>query len=213
MAEGLRAEPLREKVKDALLERILSGELRPGADINENRLADELGVSRTPLREALHSLRGERLIANRPGRGFLVAPLDLEEAENLYEATGMLESCILEEWGAPDADALEEMRALTDRRERESDDPRRNVEFDWRWHDLALSACRNQVLLDLVDRVKTRVLRYELLYQLDLDRVESALESHREIERLLADGEIAAAAAELRRQWMTGVRIAEALVD
>lgn len=213
MAEGLRAEPLREKVKDALLERILSGELRPGADINENRLADELGVSRTPLREALHSLRGERLIANRPGRGFLVAPLDLEEAENLYEATGMLESCILEEWGAPDADALGEMRALTDRRKRESDDPRRNVEFDWRWHDLALSACRNQVLLDLVDRVKTRVLRYELLYQLDLDRVESALESHREIERLLADGEIAAAAAELRRQWMTGVRIAEALVD
>lgn len=213
MIEDLRPEPLREKVKSVLLDRILSGELRAGADINETGLAEELGVSRTPLREALHALNGERLITTRPGRGFLVAPLDAEEARNLYEAIGLLESSILRSAGPPEPEVLEEMRSLTDRRTEEHDEPRRNVEQDWAWHDRVLSACRNEVLLDGVHRVKTRILRYELRYMHDRKRIDVSIDSHRTIEDALDEGRLDDAADRLRDHWEEGIAVLDGLEE
>jgi DNA-binding GntR family transcriptional regulator len=67
---------------DAIREMVLSGELRPGARLVEERLTDELGISRPPLREALRLLEQEGLVVSLPRRGVIVTPLS---AQDLYE--------------------------------------------------------------------------------------------------------------------------------
>ena len=75
---------------------ILEGRLEPDSCLNEVHLADELGVSRTPLREALSRLRQTGLVLSKPNRGFFVAPLSGAEARDLYELLAVLKANALE---------------------------------------------------------------------------------------------------------------------
>ncbi|MCZ7528349.1 MAG: GntR family transcriptional regulator [Acidimicrobiia bacterium] len=84
--------PLRDKVREEVLERLLRGVLPVGTNINEPELARELGVSRTPLREALLSLEREGLLDTHPGRGWWVAPLTPETVLDVYPIVGTLEA-------------------------------------------------------------------------------------------------------------------------
>ena len=92
---------------------ILEGNLAPGGPIVESGLAADLGVSRTPLREALHSLEREGLVTSEPGRGFLVAQLVAREAQELYPLRALLEPLALRLSGLPDRKALVELTTLT----------------------------------------------------------------------------------------------------
>jgi len=80
-----------ETAYDALRGMLLLFVLRPGERLNEMHLADRLGLSRTPLREALNRLAAERLVLQRNGHGFYVRDLDLKEAMDLYELRTALE--------------------------------------------------------------------------------------------------------------------------
>jgi len=88
-----------EVAYEALRGMLLLFELRPGERLNEVHLAERLGLSRTPLREALNRLAAERLLLARGGHGFYVRDLDLKEAMDLYElraaleATGFRQAC------------------------------------------------------------------------------------------------------------------------
>ena len=73
-----------EQVCDALRASILDGRLTPGATMSQVALADELGVSRTPLREAIRTLQAEGLVLSEPNRRVRVAPLSLADVEELY---------------------------------------------------------------------------------------------------------------------------------
>src|SRR5213076_1816258 len=88
--------------------RVLDGRLGSGSRINEVRLAAELGVSRTPLREALVALADRALLISAPGRGFLVPELDRAEAHRLYQLIAELEALAVR-WTTPP-----ELAALTD---------------------------------------------------------------------------------------------------
>ncbi len=79
-------------VLDRVREQILDGTLRPGTPISQVRLAAELGVSRTPLREALRHLESEGLVQSEHNRRVRVAPVDPDEVESVYAARIMLES-------------------------------------------------------------------------------------------------------------------------
>ena len=94
---------LREQVYDYLREALRRGELKPGDAINLDALCSELGVSRTPLREALLRLDWEGFVSVLPRRGVVVRPLTLSIVRHLYEIIGGLESAIVVAVG----DALE----------------------------------------------------------------------------------------------------------
>src|SRR5262249_61557595 len=83
--------PLREDVHAALRARIVEGQFPPGSRLQDVQLAGELGVSRTPIREALLRLAGEGLVESDPNRGFLVAPLRREEILETYPVVWALE--------------------------------------------------------------------------------------------------------------------------
>lgn len=87
--------PVRERVYEHIKASILSGHLNPGEKLTEEHLAKSLGVSRTPVREALHKLDSEGLIKVRKKRGFVVSRDSKEEVEEIFELRSILEGYAL----------------------------------------------------------------------------------------------------------------------
>lgn len=85
------APSLVEQVHKAILAEIAGGRLRPGARIIQEQLAQELGVSRQPVQQALTLLRKEGVLSDAPGRGLQVAPLNLEHVRHMYEVRAVIE--------------------------------------------------------------------------------------------------------------------------
>lgn len=92
MSVGAEHRTLRELVSDAILAKILSGELGPGERLYEDRLADELGVSRNPVRESIRALEATGLVEVVPRRGAHVASVDRADLAQLLEVRAVLES-------------------------------------------------------------------------------------------------------------------------
>jgi DNA-binding GntR family transcriptional regulator len=82
---------LTEQVYDAIVADIVDGKLRPGERIIQEQIADVLGVSRQPVQQALLLLRNERLLDDGPGRGLIVAPIDLARVRHMYDVRAVLE--------------------------------------------------------------------------------------------------------------------------
>jgi DNA-binding GntR family transcriptional regulator len=89
---GAEHAPLRDQVADSLRAAILDGRFKPGDRLIEDRLAEEFGVSRNPIREAMRTLASEGLIEVNARRGAVVTSLSAEEAEELLEVRATLEA-------------------------------------------------------------------------------------------------------------------------
>lgn len=90
--KALHAAPsLVEQVHQAVLADIAAGHLRPGARIIQEQLAQQLGISRQPVQQALTLLRKEGVLSDAPGRGLQVAPLDLEHVQQMYDVRAVIE--------------------------------------------------------------------------------------------------------------------------
>ena len=86
---------LREQVYDYLRLQMNDGKIRPGSFLNLNEISMELGMSRTPLRDALFQLETEGFVTIYPRRGVIVNTLTLEKIRNIYEIIGGLESSVM----------------------------------------------------------------------------------------------------------------------
>lgn len=80
-----------EQVVGAILEEISNGKLKPGTRIIQEQIARELGVSRQPIQQALLLLKNQGILQDAPGRGLLVAPLDLNYVRNMYDMRAVIE--------------------------------------------------------------------------------------------------------------------------
>ena len=80
-----------EQVHGAILNEITEGKLAPGERIIQEQIAQELGVSRQPVQQALLLLRNEGVLRDAPGRGLIVAPLDLDYVQSMYEVRAVME--------------------------------------------------------------------------------------------------------------------------
>ena len=86
-----------QQVQDAILAEIASGKLPPGSRIIQEQLAQELGVSRQPVQQALAVLRKLHVLHDAPGRGLQVAPLDLDHVRNMYDMRAVIEGLAFRE--------------------------------------------------------------------------------------------------------------------
>src|ERR1700722_19853967 len=134
---SLRAN-LRIETRDVLRRRLIEGRLVPGANVVERELSKELGVSRTPLREALLGLEVEGLLRSEPQRGFFVQELSIEDARELYQLIGLLEAFSVEN-GKPPANAR-----LVRLNEKFGDacTPAEAIQCDRDWHEELIHQCR-----------------------------------------------------------------------
>lgn len=88
----LAAQPkLVEQVHEAIVSEISSGKLKPGERIIQEQIAQELGVSRQPVQQALLLLRNQGVLRDAPGRGLIVASLDLDQVSNMYDVRAVME--------------------------------------------------------------------------------------------------------------------------
>lgn len=138
----------REEVHTRLREWILTGPLQPEELIRDTEIAARLGVSRTPVREAIVKLEREGLVEVLPGRWTRVAPLRIDQAENLYNLGAVLDALAAEQ-ATPllTEKELEELQRVNDRM-LESGSPAQLQKADEEFHGIYLKAARNPVLQD-----------------------------------------------------------------
>src|SRR6478672_7878725 len=138
----------RDNIGDAvalvLRNRIVDGRLPAGERINEVHLSRQLGVSRTPLREALARLAQEGALRHVARIGYFVRPLTLEEFEQIYAIRPLLDPEALRLAGLPSPDRLQRLRVINDqiRSERDAD---RVIDLDDEWHLELIADCPNKV--------------------------------------------------------------------
>jgi len=205
MSEALRLarETLSDGAADAIRNMIVDGGLAAGARINEVHLARRLGISRTPLREALSGLEREGALSNVPRIGWFVRPLTLDEFSQIYPIRPLLDPEALRLAGLPSPVRLERLRALNARigRARGADSA---IALDDAWHRLLIADCPNQVLLGLIDQFIARTRRYELALMREGRNVAAAAVTHETIMAALAAGDLEATCAALRANLESG---------
>jgi DNA-binding GntR family transcriptional regulator len=198
---------LRSQVREELIARMRAGDVRPGESINEVQLAAELGVSRTPLREALIALESEGQIESENGKGFRFVPLSAREFEELCPIIVTLEGLAL------DLSPIDELAVLGARlgglAADFSDDVAQHAVVnrkDDEWHNLMLSACTNHKLLEQIAQVRSAIHRYESLLVGGEVLVERSAAEHAIIAQHLVERDVPAAKAALAENWTNGMR-------
>jgi DNA-binding GntR family transcriptional regulator len=190
-------------VADRVRLMIADGTLPAGARINEVHLARDLGVSRTPLREALARLVPEGTIGHAPHTGYFVKPLTIEEFEPLYAMRAILDPAALRAAGVPSSERIRQLWTLNSKLEA-STDVTETLNLDDAWHRELIAECPNFILLELIEQFMLRTRRYEVALMRERPQVAAAVEEHRRILRALEQGELAGACAALRDNMTRG---------
>lgn len=196
---------LADEVATTLRRRILDGELEEGSRLNEVHLAEQVGVSRTPLREALGRLASEQMVEQIPHRGFFVRRLCASEARDIYPMRALLDPEALALAGPPGADRLAELRRLNREIASNRGQPHRILELDEDWHRLLLRGCPNRELLALIEHYIVRTRRYEVAYFRATRHVDIATDEHDRILDHLERDDLEGACLALRRNMQSAV--------
>jgi DNA-binding GntR family transcriptional regulator len=193
-----------EAVAGALRAMIVDGRLAAGERINEVHLAATMGVSRTPLREALSHLAAEGALRSTPRIGYFVAPLTLEEFEQIYPIRAILDPAALELAGIPNAARLDRLCALNDRL-RKTRGIEKMIGLDDEWHLELVAGCGNPVLIGLINQFMWRTRRYEMALWREKRQVAISSDEHEKIMAALRAGNLERACQALRRNMQSGI--------
>ena len=188
---------LNDAVEGAVREMIVDGVLEAGARLNEVHLAERLGVSRTPLREALNRLAAEGAVEARPRFGYFVAPLTLEDFEHSYDIRPVLDPEALRMAGLPPPTRIEALEHLNAELWRTKSAVAR-IALDDAWHLALIDHCPNRVLLGLIRTMMVRTRRYELVWARAHDASAVVEDGHARILNELRSDNLAGACAALR---------------
>jgi DNA-binding GntR family transcriptional regulator len=156
----LQTRSLREQVYEFLRDEMNRGHLQPGGFLDLNAMAGRLGISRTPLREALLQLETEGFVTVMPRRGFRLNPLTLEDIRHFYEIIGALEAATVKDHGARLGPAdLQRMRQLNEDMGKAlaADDFDHYYELNLTFHETYMCLSDNKGLLSLVRSLKQRL--------------------------------------------------------
>ncbi|MGI8496741.1 MAG: GntR family transcriptional regulator [Gemmatimonadaceae bacterium] len=197
---ALSRRPLRDDVRREILDRILSAELAPGARLRDTSLARDLGVSRTPVREALLRLERDGHLVADMGRGFTVRALDASEVEESYPIIAALE-CEAMRLAPISSRTLGALESLNSEMAQADNEPEHRLSLDLRWHCLLTEGCRNVRLLSLLESLRDVVRRYELAHVRELGVGTTSTRDHRRIAQAIAGEDPQAAATILLSHW------------
>ncbi|MFP3390733.1 GntR family transcriptional regulator [Brevibacillus sp. SIMBA_040] len=196
-------QPLREQLRKIVLERVMKGVFPAGSRIVESALSAELGVSRTPLREALLDLTKEGLLRSDLARGFTVRPLTAREVQEMYPILWTLECLALRM--AQDTPDFSELDDLNDQLLQAKGEPVSALEIDFHWHDLLIAGCLNQRLHEMIADLKKTIRRYEYSFMWDAELIHRSHVQHQEIIAALKQKDIELASQLLETHWRTGM--------
>ena len=189
-------QPLREVVCETLRDAVRRGVLQPGERLVEIQLAEDLGVSRTPVREAIRKLEMEGYVIMMPRRGTYVADLSIRDINEVFEIRTSLESL---------ASGLAAERITEDELEKlqrllveigthiKNGDMESIVRTDTEFHDLLYQASRNARLVGIISNLREQLTRFRTTSMSYPGRLKATLEEHRNIVEAIAQGDEKAA--------------------
>lgn len=202
----LTRRPLRNDARQIILDRILNGEIPAGSRIIESVLAAELGISRTPMREALLELKHYGFLRSDLARGFMVLPLTVREVEELYPIIWHLEKLAMQITGLEKLQQqISTLRALNLMLQEVKDDPNRALELDSKWHQHLTAACTNKKLLKMIREMNHLIRRYEYAYMWNKDLVLRSFHEHANIIDTIARGDLDKALELIEQHWSVGM--------
>ncbi|MGH7515343.1 MAG: GntR family transcriptional regulator [Gemmatimonadales bacterium] len=197
--------PLRDAVYQRVLAQIQQGDLPAGSRVRDIALAGELGVSRTPVREALLRLVREGVLDTTLGRGFRVRPLEPGELRDVGEILGALEALALRLSPPPRESRRVRLLELDRRLEGTRGDISRCLDLEDDWHRALLEECPNRRLLELVSSLRQIPRRYLAAYMREAGRLSLSTLPHTKILAALQDGGPDSGASVFEQQWKKGV--------
>ena len=184
--------PLREIVYEELKREILVGEIAPGTRMMEIELADEMGVSRTPVREAIRKLEKEGLVTIEPRKGAYASDVSIKDMVDVLEVREDLEAMAAamaaQKVNKDEKQAL--IEATMEYKEAvESERTEDIIRCDEKFHQLIVNYSGNKTLVQLFSQVQELALRFRYLYYDDFSRYERMPMEHREIEEAFLSGD------------------------
>ena len=179
--------PLREIVYEELKRQILKGEIAPGHRMMEVELADDMGVSRTPVREAIRKLEKEGLVTIEPRKGAYASDISIKEMIDVLEVRQYLESL-----AAGMAAARIKLQEATDAYKQaiESEDTSEIIKWDENFHKIIVDCSGNKTLIQMISQVQELALRFRYIYYDDFSRYKNQPLEHQEIEEAIMNGNV-----------------------
>ncbi len=194
--------PLRDIVFKTLREAIITGDLKPGERLMEIKLANELGVSRTPVREAIRKLELEGLVIMTARKGAEVAPINEKDLKEVLEIRKSLESlaCELACRNASTEDIVK-MRVLNEAIEKaiKEENIEEITKQDVDFHEAIYETTRNDRLVHMLHQLKEHIFRYRFEYIKDMKNKETIVEEHKKIIVAIEQNNVKAACKEIER--------------
>ena len=184
--------PLREIVYEELKRQILVGEIAPGTRMMEVELADVMGVSRTPVREAIRKLEKEGLVTIEPRKGAYASNISIKDMVDVLEVRQGLEGMaaaiasgkITERQKADLLNVVEKYKAAV-----ESANIEEIIKYDEEFHSMIISISGNKTLMQVFSTVQELALRFRYIYYDDFNRYESMPREHQLIEEAIMSGD------------------------
>lgn len=176
--------PLRDVVFNTLRQAILTGELKPGERLMEIHLADKLGVSRTPIREAIRKLELEGLVTMIPRKGAEVAQITEKSMNDVLEVRRAMDALCAELACERITDEeTEQLRQACVAFETavKTRDVKKIAQADVELHDIIVKATGNQRLVQLINNLSEQMYRYRFEYIKDTSQHQRLIEEHRVI--------------------------------
>lgn len=189
-------QPLREVVFETLRDAIRKGILKPGERLMEIHLAEQLGVSRTPVREAIRKLELEGYVIMMPRRGTYVSNLSIKDINEVFEirtsldslASGLAAERITDE----ELEHLQRLLVVIGEAIKEKN-MEKIVEADTKFHDILYQASRNNRLVGIIYNLREQLTSFRAKSMAYPGRLAETLEEHRRIVDTIAQGDAVAA--------------------
>ena len=176
--------PLREVVYEELKMQILTGAIVPGTRMMEVELAKEIGVSRTPIREAIRKLEKEGLVTIEPRRGAYASQISTQDMVEILEVRQNMEGlAAFFAASRMNEDQLEELKEVSKYYNKAVQDGNMEdmIKHDTRFHRIIVESCNNKVLVQMIEQLQELVLRFRYIYYDNFKRAENMPEEHFEI--------------------------------
>jgi len=206
--------PLREMVYEELKTQILTGKIIPGTRLMEIELAENMGVSRTPIREAIRKLEKEGLVVIEPRKGAYASQISTDDMVAILEVRQNMEglaACFAaSRINRTELDNLRDVFERYNQAVKESN-TKDMIKFDTKFHRAIVEASHNKILVQMIEQLQELVLRFRYIYYDDFKRSEKMPKEHGDILDAITkgDGEAARIAADVHIERLKELVITE----
>jgi DNA-binding GntR family transcriptional regulator len=204
--ENIQIDRVRDRVREAIGEMIVTGDIPSGSHLDEVGVSEQIGVSRTPVREALIALESEGLVQSRPRKGFVVVRAQPELVRESFAILGALESLAIKSSGAALFENIANLRELNEMLSKE-EVKARQYELDRAFHAMLTARCSNKRLLSLLAMERARAQLIDGYHGRGIASLEMSVGQHSTIIAAIESGKFDEAAKLAEQHWIDGIGV------